>query len=58
MAERDEQMQERLDEVGRQIDRARERAEHDDLLIEDDEPRFHESGEAEPEEDDPTIAPG
>jgi hypothetical protein len=48
----------RLDEVQRKIDDAREAAEDDGILIDDDEPKYYESGSIHPEQDDQTIAPG
>jgi hypothetical protein len=47
----------RLDEVQRKIDEAREAAEDDGILIEDDEPRYYESGSIKPELDDQAITP-
>jgi hypothetical protein len=40
-----EEMQERLDEVGRHIDEARKQADDDDLLPEDEEPDEYEPTE-------------
>jgi hypothetical protein len=48
----------RLDEVQRRIDEARDKAEADDILIDPDEQRFSDSGSEHPEQDDQTIAPG
>ena len=58
MADQDvDHLQERIDEVGEHIDEARQQAEDDDLLIDPDERRYHESGEIRPDEDDQTITP-
>jgi hypothetical protein len=59
MTDRDpDALQHRIDEVGEHIEQARQQAEDDDILIDPDERRFHESGEVKPDEDDQTIAPG
>jgi ribonuclease HII len=47
---------ERLEQVQDHIDHARKTAEDADVLIDPDEPRFHQSGD-EPEQDDQAIAP-
>lgn len=71
MADQDDldAMRERLDEVGKKIDEARDHAEDDDILIDPDERRFVESGgdgavdadnsdsDADDDADDQTIAP-
>jgi hypothetical protein len=51
-----EAMQERLDDVGDDIEAAR-RSAADDHLIEDDDPKYHESGDIRPDLDDQTITP-
>ena len=48
---------ERLDQLGEQIDEARKHAEDADLIDDPDEPKFYESGDEGREEDDQTIAP-
>ena len=51
--------EERLEEVGQHIDRARSRAEEDVEGVEEHEERFADSGSEEAEdEDDQSIAPG
>ena len=47
----------RLDQLGEQIDEARTHAEDADLIDDPDEPKFYESGSEGREEDDQTIAP-
>ena len=47
---------ERLDEVEKEIQHARQTAEDADILDDPDEPKFYESGAAS-DEDDQTIAP-
>ena len=51
-----EEMQQRLDDVGDDIEQAR-RAATDDGLLEDEEPKYHESGEIRPDLDDQTLTP-
>ena len=53
-----EEMEQRLDELGRKIEDVRHKAQEDDLLDNPDEPRYYESGSARPDEDDQEIAPG
>ncbi len=52
-----EGMQNRLDDLGDTIDEARQHAEDDDVLIDPDEPKYHESGDIRPQDDDQTIVP-
>ncbi len=49
--------EERLQQVQDDIDSARKNAEDADVLVDRDEPQFHESGEQDPELDDQTVAP-
>lgn len=59
MAEKNPPSKERLDELEGRIERARRRAEDEVPGIDDpDEPRYYESGDTPPEEDDQTPPAG
>jgi hypothetical protein len=56
MTDADQPDDDRLDDLGERIDEARRTAEDADVLVDEDEPTFADSGEH-PSEDDQTIAP-
>ena len=57
MTDNDVPDQERLQQLQDDIDSARNTAEDANVLIDPDEPRFHESGEVGKDLDDQTVAP-
>ncbi len=57
MADDERPDDDRLDEVGDQIDHARDTAEDADILEDPDEPRFADSGDVRPGDDDQQVAP-
>jgi hypothetical protein len=52
-----EPSQDRLDDLQRSIDDARDRAEDDGIIEDPDEPKYHESGTIRPDLDDQAITP-
>ena len=57
MTDADQPDDDRLDDLGERIDEARRTAEDADVLVDEDEPTFADSGDRGSGEDDQTIAP-